>query len=94
MHVVVSHRLGKSAGFYFLGFEISICVQKNCSIIRPLTRLEMSVPIFLYTFISDSFNKNNLIFKKNFTLLLLVHTTCPVLANSVDRDQLASEEAN
>ena len=26
--------------------------------------------------------------------LLLLSTTCPVLANSVDPDQLASEEAN
>ena len=26
--------------------------------------------------------------------LLLLNTTCPVLANSVDPDQLASEEAN
>ena len=26
--------------------------------------------------------------------LLLLHTTCPILANSVDPDQLASEEAN
>ena len=26
--------------------------------------------------------------------LLLLNTTCPVLANSVDQDQLASEEAN
>ena len=25
---------------------------------------------------------------------LLLNTTCPVLANSVDQDQLASEEAN
>ena len=25
---------------------------------------------------------------------LLLHTTCPVLANSVDPDQLASSEAN
>ena len=32
---------------------------------------------------------------KAFTLiLLLLNTTCPVLANSVDPDQLASEEAN
>ena len=30
-----------------------------------------------------------------FTLtLFLLNTTCPVLANSVDPDQLASEEAN
>ena len=26
--------------------------------------------------------------------LLLLNTTCPVLANSIDPDQLASEEAN
>ena len=26
--------------------------------------------------------------------LLLLNTTCPVLANSIDSDQLASEEAN
>ena len=26
--------------------------------------------------------------------LLLLYTTCPVLANSLDPDQLASEEAN
>ena len=31
--------------------------------------------------------------KTSLTLLLL-NTTCPVLANSVDPDQLASEEAN
>ena len=29
-----------------------------------------------------------------FLTLLLLSTTCPVLANSVDPDQLASEEAN
>ena len=29
-----------------------------------------------------------------FPTLLLLNTTCPVLANSVDPDQLASEEAN
>ena len=29
-----------------------------------------------------------------FLTLLLLNTTCPVLANSVDPDQLASEEAN
>ena len=33
------------------------------------------------------------IYNCNLTLLLL-STTCPVLANSVDPDQLASEEAN
>ena len=33
------------------------------------------------------------IFEMNLNLLLL-NTTCPVLANSVDPDQLASEEAN
>ena len=27
-------------------------------------------------------------------ILLLLNTTCPVLANSVDSDQLASEEAS
>ena len=27
-------------------------------------------------------------------ILLLLNTTCPVVANSVDPDQLASEEAN
>ena len=32
---------------------------------------------------------------KYFTLtVLLLNTTCPVFANSVDPDQLASEEAN
>ena len=31
--------------------------------------------------------------KKTLTFLLL-NTTCPVLANSADPDQLASEEAN
>ena len=29
-----------------------------------------------------------------FLSLLLLNTTCPVLANSVDPDQMASEEAN
>ena len=29
-----------------------------------------------------------------FLTLLLLNTSCPVLANSVDPDQLASEEAN
>ena len=29
-----------------------------------------------------------------FSTLLLLNTTCPVLANSVDPDQLASSEAN
>ena len=32
--------------------------------------------------------------KKTFLTLLLLNTTCPVLANSVDPDQLASEDAN
>ena len=31
---------------------------------------------------------------KHFPTLLLLNMTCPVLANSVDPDQLASEEAN
>ena len=31
---------------------------------------------------------------RQFLLLLLLNMTCPVLANSVDPDQLASEEAN
>ena len=31
---------------------------------------------------------------ETFLTLLLLHTTCLVLANSVDPDQLASEEAN
>ena len=31
---------------------------------------------------------------RNDLTLLLLSTTCPVLANSVDPDQLASEEAN
>ena len=33
-------------------------------------------------------------FKRRGLTLLLLDTTCPVLANSVDPDQLASEEAN
>ena len=32
--------------------------------------------------------------KKTTLTLLLLNTTCPVLVNSVDPDQLASEEAN
>ena len=36
---------------------------------------------------------HNISFKQKLSLLLL-NTTCPVLANSVDPDQLASEEAN
>ena len=32
--------------------------------------------------------------KMNILTLLLLNTTCPVLANSVDPDHLASEEAN
>ena len=31
---------------------------------------------------------------RNVLTLLLLNTTCPVLANSVDPDQLACEEAN
>ena len=40
--------------------------------------------------------KKNLNLKHWFSYLtlLLLNTTCPVLANSVDPDQLASEEAN
>ena len=38
-------------------------------------------------------NKENINTAKMLTLLLL-NTTCPILANSVDPDQLASEEAN
>ena len=34
------------------------------------------------------------ILSEKFLTLLLLNTTCPVLANSVDPDQLASEEAN
>ena len=30
----------------------------------------------------------------NWLTLLLLNTTCPVLANSIEPDQLASEEAN
>ena len=32
--------------------------------------------------------------QENMLTLLLLNTTCPVLANSADPDQLASEEAN
>ena len=32
--------------------------------------------------------------KKKISTRLLLNTTCPILANSVDPDQLASEEAN
>ena len=44
-------------------------------------------------------NKHHLKIKNKFPLkssltLLLLNRTCPVLANSVDPDQLASEEAN
>ena len=42
---------------------------------------------------SDSEKLLNFVFKLLLTLLLL-NMTCPVLANSVDPDQLASEEAN
>ena len=38
-------------------------------------------------------NENIEIFLNRLTLLLL-NTTCPVLANSVDPNQMASEEAN
>ena len=31
---------------------------------------------------------------KHYLTLLLQNTTCPVYANSVDQDQLASDEAN
>ena len=43
----------------------------------------------------ENFQRNivNLMLHTNLTLLLL-NTTCPVLANSVDPDQVASEEAN
>ena len=34
------------------------------------------------------------IMSQQYLTLLLLNTTCPVLANSVDPDQLASEEAN
>ena len=39
------------------------------------------------------FLRTQVFFLRKLTLLLL-NTTCPVLANSVDPDQLASEEAN
>ena len=42
-----------------------------------------------------SCNQNCQVRHENFPLtLLLLNMTCPVLANSVDPDQLASEEAN
>ena len=34
------------------------------------------------------------VFKSEFLTLLLLIMSCPVLANSIDPDQLASEEAN
>ena len=37
---------------------------------------------------------NSYIPRQRSLTLLLLNTTCPVLANSVDPDQLASEEAN
>ena len=43
--------------------------------------------ILLFIFRNNCKKKQNLI-------LLLLNMTCPVLANSVDPDQLASEEAN
>ena len=47
---------------------------------------------------SSSFRQTNInSFSNEFVLsltLLLLNTSCPVLANSLDPDQLASEEAN
>ena len=49
--------------------------------------LIVSVPEFTFTFQTPQ------IYSYILTLLLLT-TSCPVLANSVDPDKLASEEAN
>ena len=40
------------------------------------------------------FLEEKMIIKYSSLTLLLLNRTCPVLANSVDPDQLASEEAN
>ena len=42
----------------------------------------------------DIKNKKKHVDRNLLLTLLLLNTTCPVLANSVDPDQLASEEAN
>ena len=52
----------------------------------------------LHIFVLDKMNrlyrKNDHLWLEAKLTLLLLNTTCPVLANSVDPDQLASEEAN
>ena len=53
---------------------------------------------FFFKFLSKfrMFPKSETKYRENelFLTLLLLNTTCPVLANSVDPDQLASEEAS
>ena len=52
--------------------------------------------IFTYMLANSLHKKDFVITRKYISLLtlLLLNTTCLVLANSVDPDQLASEEAN
>ena len=55
--------------------------------------LEFNVSVSVAEFVDSFINLNSQRTAEHLTLLLL-NTTCPLLANSVDPDQLASEEAN
>ena len=56
----------------------------------------MSVSLHAVKPISSTSNDSDktMYISTTFLTLLMLITTCPVLANSVDPDQLASEEAN
>ena len=49
---------------------------------------------FLDTSRGSRMDTEHFYIRRNILTLLLLNSTCPVLANSVDPDQLASEEAN
>ena len=62
---------------------------------RPLGECMVNFQNFeVFSFYLFSLFLIHLLLNKSFLILLLLNTTCPVLANSEVPDQLASEEAN
>ena len=63
-------------------------------IINSLNATESAISIFLFLDSKRSLQNFFSLLCSHVLTLLLLNTTCPVLANSVEPDQLASEEAN
>ena len=71
-------------------------VLRNCGIFWVSSLIFIFFILFALWEWSDNFHlaRTGTQYSVRILILLLLNTTCPVLANSVDPDQLASEEAN